>query len=376
VSLADRRTLASLSLTALVKYQITADERARFKRCRRQWDFASPHRRDLEPVAPVEDSVSTAVTEALAVYYYPGTWDWPHELKQSLVHKAIQRSLAGAASGAVATATEILECYDAWAATLDDFAPVRIEHDVSGLVPDPREPGRGLAAADATPVIYSARVELLGVDAADEYWVVRHRIVDDWQEMDELLCDEEAVAACWAWEQDYMGMDIAGTIHNEIRIGGPLDLPAETAAETAGKGGAARHVAQHEPSGGGRSIPQHRRIYARAAEPQSHKRIDQRTAGVLRRTRIRRTREEIAAVGTQLGIEALEMLSGPAIHPTPAAHCRSCEFSAPCVAMMAGEDAEPLLAHDFRRHRGELAGKPRLGQATWGFGRGAAPPQW
>jgi hypothetical protein len=359
-----------------VKYQITADERARYKRCRRQWDFASPHRRDLEPIAPVEDSLAAAVTEALAVYYYPGTWDWPHELTQSLVHKALQRSLAGAAPGEVETATAILKCYDAWAGTVDDFAPIRIEHDVSGLVPDPREKGRGLAADDGIPVIYSARVELLGVDAADEYWVVRHRIVDDWQDLDTLLRDEEAVAACWAWEQDYMGMDIAGTIHNEIRIDGPLDLPAETSVKSDVASGASKPVAQNEPSGGGRSIPQHRRIYARAAEPHSHERIDQRTAGLLRRTRIRRSREEIAAVGAQLGIEALEMLSGPAIYPAPAAHCRCCEFSAPCLAMMAGHEAESLLANDFRRHPSEVERKPRLGQATWGFGRGAAPPQW
>ncbi len=367
--MADRRTLAALPLTAIVTYRITADERARFKRCRRQWDFASPHRRDLEPVAPVEPSVAAAVTEALAVYYYPGTWDWPHELTQSLVRKALERSL-GAASGALETATEILECYDAWAAIADDFAPIRIEHEVNGLVPDAQEPERGLCTADGMAVTYSARVELLGVDAADEYWVVRHQIVDDWADVDALLRDEEAVAACWAWEQDYMGMDIAGTIHNEIRIGGPLDLPDQRPT------GGTKHVAQNEPSGGGRSIPQHRRIYARAAEPHSGKRIEQRTAGLLRRTRIRRGRDEIASVGAQLAVEAAEMLGEPPIYPTPAAHCRFCEFSAPCLAMMAAHDAEPLLANGFRRHPDELERKPRLGQATWGFGRGAAPPQW
>src|SRR5262249_33503304 len=135
------------------------------------------------------------VSEALAVYYYPGTWDWPHELTQSLVHKALERSLNdSAAAGALETATAIVDCYDAWASTVDDFAPIRIDHDVSGLVPDPKEPAQGLSTAEGMPVIYSARVELLGVDAADEYWVVRHLIVDDWQDIDALLRDEEAVA--------------------------------------------------------------------------------------------------------------------------------------------------------------------------------------
>ena len=369
--MAGRRALAALPLTAIVTFRITADDRARFKRCRRQWDFGSPHRRDLEPIVAGEASVATAVTEALAVYYYPGTWDWPRELTRSLVHKALERALEeGAAPGALETAAAIVDCYDAWASTVDDFAPIRIEHDVSGMVPDPHEPGQGLSTADGMPVIYGAHVELLAVDTADEYWVVRHQIVDDWQDVDALLRDEDAVAACWAWEQDYMGMDIAGTIHNEIRVGRPLEMPPRPARETT------RQVAQNEPSGGGRSIPQHRRIYARSSEPHSDKRIEQFDAGILRRTRIRRGRAEIASVGAQLAVEAIEMLSDPAIYPTPAAHCRLCAFNAPCLAMVEGRDAEELLANDFHPHPSEYERKPRLGQATWGFGRGAAPPQW
>ena len=93
-------------------YRISPEDRARFKRCRRQWDFASPHRRDLEAAVSNETSaLSTALKDALAVYYYPGTWDWQHELKQSLVHKAIRRSLeeAGAVEG---LATAIAEAHE------------------------------------------------------------------------------------------------------------------------------------------------------------------------------------------------------------------------------------------------------------------------
>jgi hypothetical protein len=35
-----------------------------------------------------------------------------------------------------------------------------------------------------------------------------------------------------------------------------------------------------------------------------------------------------------------------------------------------------MLAADYRRRPAEDHSKPRLGQSTWGFGRGAAPPQW
>jgi hypothetical protein len=353
-----------------VDIRIDAEQRASFKRCRRQWDFASPQRRGLESVDRVNPALPAALKDALAVYYYPGTWDWQHDLKQSLVHKAAERSLTEAGAGdLVESAAALMDSYDAWASTIDDFAPVKIDHDVTGRVADLAEPGRGLLGPNGSGVVYVGRVDLLAVDAADEYWVVHHLIVDDWLDRDTLLRDEGAVAACWAWEQDYLGMAIAGTIHNEVRIDGAVDPPAPTGVRRV-------PVAQHEGSGGGRSIPQHQRVSARASGLGAGSRFDQQTAGPLRRTRIRRARHEIAAVGTQLAAEALDMVREPAIYPNPAAHCSTCEFAAPCLAMFEGADPQPLLATRFRRQPVGGRPKPRLGQATWGFGRGAAPPQW
>lgn len=355
-------------------YRISPEDRARFKRCRRQWDFASPQRRDLKPAESSESSpLPTALKDALAVYYYPGTWDWQHDLKQSLVQKALRRALDDADGlDELASGTALIDSYDAWAMTVDDFAPVKIEQEIAALVRDPADPERGLLTADGSGVTYTCRVDLLAVDAADEYWVVRHRIVDDWQSVEELLLDEEATAACWAWEQDYIGMEIAGTIHNEVRLDGPRDVPAGEAAAT----GRSITVAQHEPSGGGRSIPQHVRVAARESRPADGGRVEQRTAGILRRTRIRRRRDEIAAVGRLLAAEALEMTGARAIYPSPGSHCVACEFMAPCLTLYEGVDPEPLLEVHFHRDAGEPGQKPRLGQATWGFGRGAAPPDW
>src|SRR5262249_27745892 len=152
-----------------------------------------------------------------------------------------------------------------------------------------------LAAPDDSAVIYTCRIDLLAVDAADEYWVVRHQIVDDWTEPDELIGDEAAVAACWAWEQGYLGMEISGTIHNQLRLAAASDAPVAAAKRTAGR------VRQSEASGGGRAIPQHRRLAARtsrSAETGGQAgQVEQFTAGLLRRTRIRRGRAEIGAVG-------------------------------------------------------------------------------
>jgi hypothetical protein len=344
-----------------------------FKRCRRQWDFASPRRRGLKSADPSEStSLPTAFKEALAIYYYPGTWDWQPKLKQSLVHKALQRSLQNAdATDKLATATTLIDRYDEWAATVDDFAPVKIDHDVSALVRDPDDPEQGLLTADGTGVTYTCRVDLMAVDAADEYWVVCHRIVDDWSPVQELLLDEEMIAACWAWEQDYIGMEVAGTLHNEVRLDPEFE---DSAGETTT--GRITPVAQHEASGGGRSIPQHVRAAARGARPGADDRVQQRTAGLVRRTRIRRSRSEIAAAGSLLALEAVEMSASLAVYPSPGRHCVSCAFAAPCLILFEGGDPEPVLTTGFRRHADAVEQKPRLGQATWGFGRGAAPPSW
>ncbi len=342
----------------------------RFKRCRRQWDFASPRRRGLEPAETYElPTLTVAFKDALAVYYYPGTWDWQHELKQSLVHKAMRRSLEEAgALEELADGTTMVDRYDEWASTVDDFAPVKIDHDIAALVRDPDDPELGLSTPDGFGVTYTCRVDLLAVDAADEYWVVRHQIVDGWRPVEQLVLDEEAAAACWAWEQDYIGMEIAGTIHNEIRV----DAQSESPADEPDAMGRRVAVAQHEPSGGGRSIPQHVRVAARESRPTGG-RIEQRTAGPLRRTRIRRSRDEIATAGSLMAAEALEMINAPATYPTPGSHCLACEFRPPCLMMYEGADPGPTLAAHFHR-RSDDAPKPRLGQATWGFGRGAAPP--
>ena len=70
---------------------------------------------------------------------------------------------------------------------------------------------------------YTCQVDLLAVDDTDQYWIVCHRLSMTGRIAETFIRDEEAVAACWAWEQDYLGMTIAGTIHNEVRINGSAE---------------------------------------------------------------------------------------------------------------------------------------------------------
>ncbi|CAN5312414.1 hypothetical protein BH20ACT5_BH20ACT5_15850 [soil metagenome] len=359
-------------------YRVGAVERAAFKRCRRQWDLGSANRQQLRPVAATGSGLADAVREALAVYYYPGMWDWQSSIVLPLVRKAFMRSIAAAPASAQRTedvdvGTELLERYFEWAPSVDDFGPLKIEQDVEAIVPDIRRPDTGLLTGAGRRVLYTERVPLLAVDDADEFWVVRHQVVAGWGELETLLLDEAAIAACWAWEETFLGMQVTGTIHNEVLRSPPAGLePAPRANRTGrpGRGG----YAQHEPSGGGRSIPQHQRPDRVADRPMGLDRVRQETAGVLRRTHIRRTRAEIAAAGVQIGAEVLDMLDPELrVYPTPsAAHCGRCDFLAPCLTMGEGADPALDLAARYRRDPVGPAHTPRLGAG--GGGRGAVMP--
>ncbi len=361
-------------------YRVTAQERAAFKRCRRQWDFGSAQRQNLEPVEPASADLNRAICDALAVYYYPGMWDWQSHIVLPLVRKAFMRTMEAVAPSPrreadIELGTDLLEQYIAWAPSLDDFGPIKIETDVEALVPDVRQQDRGLLTGDGRRVLYTERIALLAVDAADEYWVVTHEVAREWRELDDLLLDEAAVAACWAWEQTYLGMSIAGTVHNEI-LRSPSDelgpLPTETRTGRPGRGG----YDQNEPSGGGRSVPQLQRPERMASRPGTGDRVERETISLLRRTRIRRSRAEIETATQQIGAELLEMLDPDlALYPTPSpAHCPMCVFITPCLAMTEGADPTLDLASRFRPGPATAAYQPRLGAGGSGGRNIAMPP--
>ena len=213
----------------------------------------------------------------------------------------------------------MLEHYVEWAPTVERLAPVLVEVDFSADLPDPAGADSVLRTARGQHIRYQGRLDLLGVDEHDAYWVTRHRVVREWTPLDALVRDEETVAACWAWEQYYIGMEITGTIHNEMRLPTGALPVADTGRPPSGEARRERGgVPQHEGSGGGRSIPQHRRLYARSTEPVDSPRVVQDTAALFRRTWIRRSRGEIVQAGGQLAAEAREMFSPEVfVYPSP-----------------------------------------------------------
>jgi hypothetical protein len=368
------------------------EDRAAFKTCRRAWDLGARARRNLEPIAVgAPFDADRAVRDALAVYYFPGMWDWSPAVVIPLVFQAFDKAVARESArlgpdrvdnfSAVAGRTRrLLQAYVEWAPPVERVAPVLIEVDYQADVPDPDHPDLGLFTPDGANVRYEGRIDLLGVDEFDAYWIVRHRLVTEWTPTDMLLRDEEALAACWAWEQYYIGMEIAGTVHNELRLppqdgtAAPDPVPPET--PITGRG----WVPEHEASGGGRSVPQHRRLYARSRQPDTLERVRHERGPWFRRTWIRRTRDEVAGAGRQLAFETRQLFgSGVAVYPSPSlSACRRCPFEAPCSALYEGREreAEAILSSSHRSRPPALPVEGRLGGVTWSTGRGAAPPRF
>ena len=386
-------------------YQISPADRASFRRCRRQWDFGATGRQNLEPAAPpAAPGLGLALREALDVYYFPGMWDWQAQVTRPLVFQGLERSLTRQreSCGAAPDDAEwrrqheagrrLLEGYLDWAPTVDGFSPVLVQPEYDVHIVDPGPPPRGLVTADGALVRYRGTLDLLAVDEHDAYWLMRHRLVEgDWPATGTLIDDQEAVTACWAWEQFYIGMAIAGTIHNELRLtpgpapgAGPPPPPGRAVTGfrrllTRGRSGQPRpRLAQHEPSGGGRSIPHHRRMYAVAREPARHDRVVQHTTAAFRRTLVRRSPEEVAAAGAGLAAEAA-LMTGPSVGTEPsrsAENCAACAYADPCQALFDGQDADAVLRSGYRRRQALALIEGRLGGGAWGLGRGAAPPKF
>jgi hypothetical protein len=389
---------------------LTPGERAEFKRCRRAWDLGAPVRRNLEPVqTPAALDMDRLIRDALAVYYFPGMWDWSRIVVLPLVSQALEKGLGRLRSGSgpsrssgssgsagssgssgssgsagsdaedVVALRRLLAGYLDWAPSIERLAPVLVEVDYEVDLADPDQPDMALRTRTGDNIRYRGRIDVLAMDEHDAYWIVQHRVVDRWTPLELLIRDEETTAACWAWEQYYLGMSITGTIHNELRV--PSDFEPDT-EPSAPQSNASTHerggIPQSDGSGGGRSIPQHRRLYARSSEPEQQERVVRDIGPWFRRTWIRRPRAEIDQAGRQLATEARRILDPDvSVYPSPSElACGHCPFVAPCQALYEGEDAEAILADSYRPRPSVELVEGRLGGVTWSTGRGAAPPRF
>jgi hypothetical protein len=228
---------------------LTTSDLRSFKRCRRAWDLGSPSRRNLAPnEAERPFELDTAVRDALAVYYYPGMWNWPRKVVEPIALGKFAESMARqlerhderfGTSGADRILFEqmlplgdtMLRRYFEWAPSVDWFHAIRVDTDFRVNPPDPDSPGDGLVAGGHA-VRYAGRIDLLAVEQAvwrrqqdDDtvYWIVHHRLAgESWASLGDLLIDDRGGSSSWAG-QDAARVRIVGVVYNELRAG--ADLP-------------------------------------------------------------------------------------------------------------------------------------------------------
>jgi hypothetical protein len=337
---------------------IDAADRKLFKRCRRAWDFHSRTRQNYEPIAPLPPfDLDRAIRDALAIYYFPGMWQWSRAIVQPLARKAFAKSVRQQRQrqkaltpeqerdwkDQVASGEEMLERYFQWAPTADRFSPVRVETEFLVNIPDPRNPDQDLVTFDGKAVQYRGRIDLLVIDEAKKYWLLTHRVGRGWSDLEQLFLHEQGVSFCWAWESFFLGMKIEGTLYNELR----LELPA------------ARRQRPSSP-------------IARATDREFGMECNE----WFRRARIPRSPTELQNLRRQIALEAMEMIAPDLrIYPNPSdENCSSCGYRPPCIAMNEGAEVGLILEQSFRK-RLDPAETGRLGAASWSMGRGAAPPR-
>jgi hypothetical protein len=334
-----------------MSYDIWSEDRALFQRCRRAWDLGARARRDLVPVEPPPRlDLGDAVRAALAVYYFPGMWDWDGAIVLPLVRQAFRDAMAEQRarlpsawarrwSDSVALGERVLESYFSWAPDVDDFAPVRVATDLDVQIPDPDAPGRDLVTPGGWPIRFRTRLDLLAIDADNAYWMVEHELVrSGWPDLDELLLDERALSWCWACQQAYPGLRVAGTIHNELRV--DAAYPEGIGGGLGMRGRVRQHDRAYDPP-----------IGRSAAPPTAGPKVRQRGGSAFRRTRIRREQAELASFGDRLACQAREM-TDPALrlYPSPSpGNCRRCAFRPPCIGLNEGGELAALLAGGYRR---------------------------
>lgn len=324
-------------------------ERELFTGCRRAWDLGARERQNWEPATPrLVFDAAEAIRDAMAVYYFPGMWNWTRAIVRPLATEGfvksmvLQRAAYEAAHGSItpdqerdyddcmAAGRELLEAYYEWAPEQDEkLTPLSVEALFDVHVPDPRHPERGLVTPAGQGVDYRVRTDAAMVDNAGRIWVMDHRLVTGtWPAVDFLVLDEQLLNRTWAWEQHFLAQ-ARGTIHNELRLAGPV---------------------------------------AGDPRPSERKRIRQVVTDRFRRTTIRRRRSELDPVGDRVAALVLQM-SQPDIpcYPTPSPRrCPSCDFRAPCLVIQQGEDPGEALSVRYRQRTTPDFEPGRLG-SVWGF---------
>jgi hypothetical protein len=367
----------------LERYVIRTSDRQTFKRCRQRWDYGSKLRQNYEPIkvaAPLD--FGTAIHKALEVYYDPNTWGWLKDERKHVVHAAtiaafietnraqllryeairgtdeerrqefVERATLG---------TGMLTNYFGWAPARDDFTPVYTE--VEFEVPIPVPPGlemtlnrpefsfdsveRQLQFRGA-PVVYQGRIDLI-VEKDGRYYIDDHKTAGQMREdvINFLAMDEQMKSYGWAVQQQ-LDIPIAGIIYNELYKGVP-EPPKQNMSLRQGRWYSVNRQQDTSYAIYLATVKEYDPIaYQAGLYNDFLQYLQYEGKQYFRRTWVSYNKYEYQAIGYQICLEAIDMLSDPLIYPNPTRfQCGYCDFKEPCLSRMDGSDEGYVLDHLF-----------------------------
>lgn len=375
------------------KLAIRTSDRDTFKKCRRQWDYASPLRMNLEPDRLNEHFVfGTAFHAAMEIKYDPDRSKYPGVgLKQLAISKFIEEMEP-------LRKTEIE--FGLLKMSFDDYVELGIgminyywdyadEHDKnlkSVLVEDEFEivigamtevyatsaerfgaqdgelvqrfvpyPGKWNDSVEKRQewfdnggyevvVVYQGRIDLLFQDLLNNgYRVVDHKTAGTLSETFYLELDTQVSSYAWAYV--VLGYDVRGVIYNEcvknfpkppkVLKKGDLSVDKQQAVTAESwLAGLDMTVAEYKVNGGTGIQKYDDFVDWLLENPREF----------VRRTPLTRNKQMLKIQYDYILAEAAEMLNDPSIYPTPNKMvCNYCPFRAPCLAANEGGDPDIML---------------------------------
>lgn len=319
---------------------IHTSDRILFKRCRQQWDFASPLRMNLEPIpnAPSALWFGTGIHKGLEILYI-------HNLQTALDEwfkycNEAEFDVEQTGKHSYELGVGMLTYYDRWRVKYDEGLRW-IGHEVERKMP--------IRTIDQEGVAYGYRLDGLIEDQNNRFWIGEFKTVASFDSNYDYLLNDEQTGSYDYYESLFRGIKIEGTYHRILRKENPKplrvlakgDLSADKDQLTTYEI-AREQIIQHYITDGFGAVPEKLKDLLRYLKDKRDSFVHQEI--------VRRSRSEIAMTELSIGMEAAQMLDPdvPIYRSNSKFNCNGCFFFYPCLRKWEGGDYQQLLNLEYR----------------------------
>lgn len=356
------------------KYIIRTSDRAKFRNCRREWDFTSKIRANYEPtrISPALE-LGTAFHAGMEVYYYPSKWrkgktipypvDGTEELAIGEFVRTVQEQLKANPyrdepetraeyADRIKQGKAMLQTYFAWARKNDKFWPIDVEREFEVPVLINGEPAyairsrdtgkvvelntHGVAGFDSIPVVYQGRIDIEVLDWEGHEWAGDHKTAARLDDGDDIAwLDIDTQVSSYVWARTVEGKQTSGFFYTQISksVAKPPKTNKDGSLSVAKNQGTNLQLYCEALDPKGRITPSNYREYLDQLGKQGEFMVwlEENEPRRVQRIQQHRSKREILHQENLIAMEAYDMLVEPNIYPNPSKfNCKYCAFKVPC----------------------------------------------